>query len=163
MLAYSWQAEFCYGQSSYPGCADPEDYWKSNFTLHGLWPQYSTSGYPSDCTTEPFDPQVPEAIGMDTMIEYWPNVQEAEGSTDYDDFWSHEWSKHGTCSGLSQMDYFNAAINLIEAYGTPRIVSDNVGKSVAASDLRNAFGGADFVSLQCSSSIYVVGQLYLVY
>jgi ribonuclease I len=62
VLAYTWTPEFCYGQA-YPGCKAPEDYWKTHFTLHGLWPQYSTGGYPSYCTTEPFDTTVPYTIG----------------------------------------------------------------------------------------------------
>jgi ribonuclease T2 len=157
VLAYSWEAEFCYG-TSYPGCSDPEDYWQTHFTLHGLWPQYVTSGYPQSCTTEAFDPKTADSIGMDTMIEYWPNVQEAEGSSSYDDFWSHEWSKHGTCSGLQQVDYFNTTINLIKSYGTPSIVSSNVGKSVSASSLRTAFGGPTYVALQCNGGQYLVGK-----
>jgi ribonuclease I len=28
------------------------------------------------------------------------------------DFWNHEWSKHGTCSGLSQRNYFDKALEL---------------------------------------------------
>jgi ribonuclease I len=94
VLAYSWEAEFCYGQS-YPGCANPQSYWKTDFTLHGLWPQYATGGYPQYCTTEPFDPAIPNEIGYSTMTEYWPNVQQAEGTSEYDDFWDHEWTKHG--------------------------------------------------------------------
>ena len=77
VFAYSWQAEFCYGKS-YPGCATPEEYWKTDFTIHGLWPQYVIGGYPADCTSEPLDESVFDAIGMDTMTKYWPNVQDEE-------------------------------------------------------------------------------------
>jgi ribonuclease T2 len=37
-------------------------------------------------------------------------------SSDSQTFWNHEWSKHGTCSGLSQHDYFQSAINLYGNY-----------------------------------------------
>jgi len=156
VLAYSWEAEFCYG-TTYPGCSVPEDYWKTDFTVHGLWPQYTTSGYPQDCTTEAFDPKAPEAVGMDTMIEYWPNVQEEEGSADYDSFWEHEWTKHGTCSGLDQTTYFNSTINLIRLFGTPSVVSSNVGGTVSASSIRDALGGADHAALQCNGGKYLSG------
>ncbi len=151
VLAYSWSPGFCNTQSNDPGCSDPESYWTNHFTLHGLWPQYTTSGYPHDCTSEKFDPSAPESVGMSTMEKYWPNVQESEGSSDYDSFWEHEWSKHGTCSGLSQEDYFSTAINSISTFGTPSIVTDNVGKSISGDDIRNAFGGSSKVSLICSS------------
>lgn len=82
LLAYSWQPEFCYGQTSYEGCDAPQDYWKTHFTLHGLWPQFQAGGYPADCTSEAFNSTVTETIGMDTMTQYWPNIKEAEGSSD---------------------------------------------------------------------------------
>jgi ribonuclease T2 len=160
VLAYSWQPQFCWG-TTYPGCTNPEDFWKTHFTMHGLWPQYTTTGYPSSCTTEKFDPAVTDAIGMDTMIQYWPNVKEAEGSANYDDFWDHEWSKHGTCSGLTQTNYFQDSLNLIEKLGTPSVISSNVGKNVSASSVRDAFGGPKRASLQCSSSVYINGMHYI--
>ena len=155
VFTYSWTPGFCQTQSNDPGCDAPEDYWKTHFTLHGLWPQYIENGYPQTCTNEAFNPADPESIGMDTMTTYWPNVQANPGDSDYDSFWQHEWSKHGTCSGLDQTAYFQAAIDLIKKVGTPSIVSDNVGKSVATSDIRDAFGGASKAILKCSSKTMV--------
>lgn len=109
--------EFCYGQSTYPGCASPQAFWGKDFTIHGLWPQYSAGGFPADCTSEAFNTAVPDEIGMSTMTQYWPNVQQAEGSASYDSFWEHEWTKHGTCTGLPQLNYFNATITLAEKLG----------------------------------------------
>jgi len=157
VLAYSWSPGFCNTQSGDPGCSSPEPYWGTHFTLHGLWPQYATSGYPADCTNEAFDPNVPEAIGMDTMQKYWPNVQESEGSSDYDNFWEHEWTKHGTCSGLKQSEYFNTTIAVITSFGTPSVVTNNVGKSVSGDDIRSALGGSTKASLICSSGSQLTG------
>jgi len=157
VLAYSWTPGFCGTENGDPGCSAPESYWTDHFTLHGLWPQYTTSGYPSSCTAEAFDPKSPEAVGMSTMEQYWPNVQAAEGSSDYDDFWTHEWSKHGTCSGLAQTDYFNTTINLAKSFGTPSIFTDNVGKSVNGDDLRNALGGKTMVTLICAGGKQLTG------
>lgn len=154
LLAQSWQPEFCYG-TTYPGCSAPESFWKNHFTLHGLWPQYASSGYPQSCTTEAFDSNVPYEIGWDTMTTYWPNVKEAETSSKYDDFWEHEWSKHGTCSNLSQYDYIEQAIKALQIQGTPAIISNNVGKSVSKADVQNGFGGKTWVSLQCQSGKYL--------
>jgi ribonuclease T2 len=91
------------------------------------------------------------------MTKYWPNVKASEGTPEYDDFWEHEWAKHGTCSGLSQKAYFNATLALIQKYGTPLVYQDAVGSTISASTLRNAFGGAPYASLQCTSTKYVNG------
>lgn len=150
VYAYSWTPGFCYNQQ-YPGCLEPESYWTTNLTIHGLWPQYNTTGYPSFCSDEPFDPSIPELIGMNTMIQYWPDVQYDESSPSYDSFWEHEWTKHGTCSGLSQYDYFNNAIILTFSIPTPDILYYSIGQNISGALLRDSFGGMDLVSLQCSN------------
>jgi len=157
VLAYLWDAEDCYENPTWYGCADPKDYWKKYFTIHGLWPQFSGGGYPSYCTDEAFNPASPEAVGLDDMYERWPNMQAEEGSSDYDSFWEHEWTKHGTCSPLAQTTFFNTTMNLDASYGTPSLVTSNIGGSVSASDLRNAMGGADNMALLCENGKYLSG------
>ncbi len=157
VFAYSWTPQFCYNQPTYEGCFSPDPSWSKYFTLHGLWPQYSTGGYPSTCTTETFNSTVPDAVGWDDMYMYWPNVQLAEGDPNYSSFWNHEWSKHGTCTGLSQYDYFEESINLVKKLGTPTSVTANVGGTLSAGTLRSDFGGSDRVALQCNSEKYLSG------
>lgn len=156
VFAYSWTPQFCYGED-YPGCDTPEKYWETHFTIHGVWPQYASGGYPADCDSEAFDPNVPVEIGWDTMTNYWPDVKYTETDPDYDSFWEHEWTKHGTCTGLSQYDYFSAGINLIKSFGTPASVTNSVGGSVEADSLRKDFGGASYGILQCDGGQYLSG------
>lgn len=157
VFAYSWQPEYCYGKTSYPGCTSPDPSWNTNFTVHGLWPQYSSSGYPSTCTTEAYNSSSATDVGWDDMVLYWPDVEYSETSSSYTSFWEHEWTKHGTCTGLSQDAYFQAALNLIKAFGTPASVTNAVGKTVSADTVRNEMGGATYVSLQCTSGSYLSG------
>jgi ribonuclease T2 len=91
------------------------------------------------------------------MVQYWPDVKYDTTSPDYTEFWNHEWTKHGTCSGLDQLTYFNAVINLSKQAGTPSLISNNVGGSINANDLRNTYGGSSYVSLQCTAGTYFVG------
>ncbi len=156
VFAYSWTPEFCSG-NSYPGCKTPQDYWGKYFTVHGLWPQYSAGGYPHDCTKEAFNSSVPNAVGWNDMTKYWPNVQASETSSSYSSFWEHEWTKHGTCTGLSQYDYFSKTLSLIKSFGTPASVTKAVGSTISASTLRNDFGGSSYVALQCDSGKYLSG------
>jgi ribonuclease T2 len=149
VFAYSWTPGFCMNES-YPGCMDPLPYWKNNFTVHGLWPQYVTSGYPSTCTTEKFDSSIPSKVGLDTLISRWPDVKYTINNTKYDSFWEHEWSKHGTCSGLTQYDYFMTAIRMTDILLTPDIFHKSVGTNINTEELRMLFGPTSTISLQCS-------------
>ncbi len=144
----SWQPSFCYGHyGDYPGCSTPDDFWEENLTIHGAWPQYTNGSWPADCTSEGFDDSVVQKVGESVMKKYWPNVKEAETSSSYTEFWEHEWTKHGTCSGLDQAAYFQATIDNFPS--TPSIVGKAVGSSLSKSDLIAAYGTT--VVPQCSS------------
>lgn len=143
VLAQSWQPEFCHGKTKqFPGCAHPQEYWAKHFTMHGLWPERSQGAPPGFCTTETFDPKlIEDAIGMKLLMKYWPDVKEKSDSPTYSDFWKHEWTRHGTCSGLSQVSYFSHAMDLIRngTAPTPVIVQNNTGSAVPVDALRQAF------------------------
>ncbi|KAG9415150.1 hypothetical protein AC1031_008575 [Aphanomyces cochlioides] len=150
VFAHSWQAEFCHGMS-YPGCANPEPYWESHFTIHGLWPELEKGPHPGFCTKEVFDSDnVRKSIGDGVLLQYWPNVKVAVNTSLYDSFWDHEWKRHGTCSGLDQVTFFKSAIDKIQKQGTPDFIVQNVGQAVSASAIRNAYGGPKYAALQCS-------------
>jgi hypothetical protein len=55
------------------------------------------------------------------------------------------------------MNYFTQALNVIKTYGTPSVISSNVGKNVASASVREAFGGATYASLVCSGGKYLNG------
>ncbi len=93
VLALSWSPGYCasYGdRANRQQCGADEPF---GFVVHGLWPQYA-SGYPTACPTErPLT--VPRSLS-DSMLDIMPSTGLIR----------HEWSEHGTCSGLSQDDYF---------------------------------------------------------
>lgn len=149
VLSMSYQPEFCHqhsntltdiqdqdygkhhhhgggGSTVYPGCTHPLETWKHNLTLHGLWPQYNDGTWPATCTLESFDSNVMKSFSMDELHEKWPNVKsssEEQNWDEYSSFWEHEWSKHGTCSGLDQYTYFHAAMDNFVT--SPAIVFDH--------------------------------------
>ena len=72
-------------------------------TIHGLWPQWAES-----CGGEPFDVNQLAPI-LDEMTTDWPSC---EGSDTSEEFWQHEWEKHGTCTQIPQLQYFRTALQL---------------------------------------------------
>ncbi len=94
-LSLSWSPDYCASK----GGNDPQQCGAGRqlgFVLHGLWPQYDR-GYPQSCTNEAFDPK---------MIKQFPNLYPSTK------LYSHEWEKHGTCSGLTQAQYQQLAQTL---------------------------------------------------
>lgn len=93
VLSLSWSPSYCAaeGENANPQqCAEPGRY---GFIVHGLWPQYE-SGYPEFCPARGGD-RVPRALG-----EQYFDIMPGMGLI------GHQWRKHGSCSGLSQVDYF---------------------------------------------------------
>ena len=82
-------------------------------SIHGLWPDpESTCTY---CTNEVFSTSKLSSTTLSNMKKYWPTCQ--SGNTN-EDFWSHEWSKHGTCTGMTQDAYFSKGISLFLSYNS---------------------------------------------
>jgi len=160
VLSMSFQPEFCHAhkRDGYAGCEDPQEFWRGSLTLHGLWPENNDGSWPSTCTNEKFNPKTVSDLGPDRFDKLWPNVKSSESSRDHTSFWDHEWTKHGTCTGLAQDDYFDTAMK--HFLPTPTIVRDNYGAAVATSDLIAAYR-ADLadeygdVVLVCSGGRYL--------
>lgn len=51
----------------------------------------------------------------------------------YYSFWNHEWTKHGTCSGLNQVQYFNTTLN--HFLHSPNIIAEKYGQSISKEEL----------------------------
>jgi ribonuclease T2 len=85
VLSLSWSPEFCYSHPAKPECQSGH----RGFVVHGLWPQYA-QGYPEHCSNAPglSDPSAMTDIMPDAGLV------------------AHEWSTHGTCSGLDAENYF---------------------------------------------------------
>lgn len=107
VLAMSWSPQHCASRGNNSRnrndiqCAGEREY---DFVLHGLWPQYE-KGWPQDCSTE----QVPRST-VDRMLDIMPSPSLVR----------HEWSKHGTCSGLPAGEYFAKARQAFEKMRIPQ-------------------------------------------
>ncbi|KAJ3215549.1 Ribonuclease T2 precursor (RNase T2) [Dinochytrium kinnereticum] len=112
--------------------AQPKDEW----TIHGLWPDHCDGTYSNDergCdypnryytdVEQRITAVAPPSLLAD-MRKYWPG-----GDGDYNWFWSHEFTKHGTCFSVIDpacygpkfkkdqdvLDYFRIAMAIREKY-----------------------------------------------
>jgi ribonuclease T2 len=101
VMSLSWSPQYC---SEQPGdrqqCGAGKRY---GFVLHGLWPQHER-GYPAFCGARE---QVTPGVASE-VLPIMPSTRLIQ----------HQWEKHGTCSGLQQDEYFQAAL---EAFRSIRI------------------------------------------
>ena len=112
VLSLSWSPTFCASQSGGKSgnkndqqCSTDKDF---RFIVHGLWPQYE-KGYPDFCETK--EPgRVPQSLG-EPLFDIMPSMG----------LIGHQWRKHGSCTGLSQRDYFG---KLRDAFSRIKLPAD---------------------------------------
>lgn len=148
IYSMSYQPEFCReNNEKFDGCHNFMEVWEGQLTIHGLWPNRSDGSWPSTCSNEQFDLSLLDDLS-DELEQNWPNVKALKpGSHSHEAFWSHEWSKHGTCSGMEQHDYFATALDLL--LPTPSIVKDNYGSVVKRTDLEKGYLGSNMAVFVC--------------
>jgi ribonuclease T2 len=88
LLSLSWSPAFCLSSPGAAECNGPRRY---GFIVHGLWPQYE-KGWPEHCDVHVSVP--------DDVVQGIADLMPARGLV------YHEWSAHGTCSGLEPSAFF---------------------------------------------------------
>ena len=113
LLALSWSPEFCQSAAGHQPGKQLQCTAKLGFVVHGLWPQFNNHDYPHDCGSEADVPPQVAAIAENAVPPMPPGDQE---------LFNHEWSKHGTCSGLSMTEYFTAIKTSAEKVKIPELL-----------------------------------------
>jgi ribonuclease T2 len=129
MLVLSYAPDFC---AEPGGNRTPQECGSGRhvgFVVHGLWPQGETDRGPENCGGGP----VATAI-VNSMLSYIPTKSLIQ----------HEWTAHGTCSGLGAADYF-ALVR--KARDSVQIPSDyqqpSAGIEVSPADFQSKFASAN--------------------
>jgi ribonuclease T2 len=105
VLSLSWSPSYCEAEgedANRQQCASSRPY---AFVVHGLWPQFER-GYPENCRT---DEERVENAKLRTLYDIMPSAGLIR----------HQWRKHGSCTGLSQDDYFDVLRAAREAVAIP--------------------------------------------
>jgi ribonuclease T2 len=99
LLSLSWSPEFCYSHRDSPECSE-----HLGLIVHGLWPQYNgANAGPEHCGNQP-GPSNPNSL-----LDIMPTASLVE----------HEWSTHGTCSGLNANEYFGLMRRVFSNFRVP--------------------------------------------
>lgn len=114
LLALQWPTSFCYSNQR---CNRNVDH--KRWQIHGLWPQNRVFGEtPEFCCSDRFDSRVLEPIRRE-LLDKWKTLRE-DGR--HDQFWRHEWNKHGSCAQRSlsrelssQLQYFETTLKLYDS------------------------------------------------
>lgn len=126
VLALSWSPSYCAAEGSDANpqqCAARRPY---AFVVHGLWPQFER-GFPTNCATD--SERVPSDLAK-SMQDVMPSAGLV----------GHQWRRHGSCSGLSQQDYFATLHAAREKVIVPEQYRRlDSAKTVSASDVELAF------------------------
>uniref|UniRef100_A0A5B6YYJ4 Uncharacterized protein n=1 Tax=Davidia involucrata TaxID=16924 RepID=A0A5B6YYJ4_DAVIN len=130
-LALQWPATFCrktrYCCSSNACCRGSNA--PTEFTIHGLWPDYNDGTWPACCTGSNFDVKEISTL-RDALEKYWPSLSCGSSSTCHGGkglFWAHEWEKHGTCSFpvfKDEYNYFLTTLNVYFKYNVTKVLNE---------------------------------------
>lgn len=144
VLALSWSPAFCAtpeGKKNRQQCGRESSY---GFVVHGLWPQFK-NGYPEFCDSSDGS-RVPENVASNIL-----GVMPSMGLI------GHQWRKHGTCTGLSQREYFALTKEAYERIKIPDQYQDLTrSTSLSTKDIEQAFINAnaglkaDSIAVSCS-------------
>ncbi len=107
LLSLSWTPNWCVAEGDArrdERCEDGEGW---GWGLHGLWPQYE-AGWPQFCIT-------PESAATRAETAAMSDLMGSSGLA-----W-HQWRKHGSCSGLSAAEYFEASRRAFEGVVLPEV------------------------------------------
>lgn len=101
LVSLSWSPSYC--------VLHPDDQRQCGkgygFVLHGLWPQKMSGGYPQECESSE---ALPDSV-VRKALPFMPSEKLIH----------HEWTKHGTCSGLTADAYFSLADRVFAAVRVP--------------------------------------------
>ncbi|XP_027165356.1 ribonuclease 2-like isoform X1 [Coffea eugenioides] len=153
-LALQWPGTICQGNHrccASNGCCQGSNS-LSEFTIHGLWPDYNDGSWPACCNGPRYDSKEVLCLTMlcfghehafnrtsiqntistltDVLKKYWPSLSCSKSSTCHGGkgtFWAHEWEKHGTCCSpviRDEYSYFLTAINVYSKYNVTQVLNE---------------------------------------
>ena len=108
VLSLSWSPNWCALEGDARGSDQCDSRHDHGWILHGLWPQYE-SGFADYCQTS-------ERAPSRQMTASMADIMGTSGLA-----W-HQWKKHGTCAGMSAVQYFDRSRDAYARINRPEIL-----------------------------------------
>ena len=125
LLTLSWSPEYCHSNATSGQCGGAHHF---GFVVHGLWPEFQNGGYPEHCSNArgPSNPT--------SYLDIMPDLGLIQ----------HEWTTHGTCSGLDADSYFSLIRQAFTSIKIPKQFSMPASQqTVSATQIKTAFEQAN--------------------
>jgi ribonuclease T2 len=133
LLVRTWPPTFCEVlKESSEECTAPA---LQAFTLHGLWPEYRSGGWPQYCSTAEKHDLVKVQGAETARRSNKASIKNSDDDATDDDgkvrcewpsfhgstlnFWDHEWDKHGSCAAPllgNRTEFFKTVVNLHDQF-----------------------------------------------
>eukprot|EP00850_Spirogloea_muscicola_P004127 SM000017S02867 [mRNA] locus=s17:737108:739714:- [translate_table: standard] len=173
-----WPGSYC--NSGRECCCNPDKGKpEAQFSIHGLWPNYADGSYPQGIGFDDDNAAfmcAPAAASCDLQVrdlesdleDFWDTLScpASKGES----FWSHEWSKHGTCADTlsDEHAYFEAALELWNDTLVTKALADagiTPGASYNLRDITDAIEGYTGYTpaIECNKDEARRPQLYQIY
>ncbi|RSD27276.1 ribonuclease T [Vibrio pectenicida] len=164
VISMTWMPTFCEFISKDKNICNNE------FKLHGIWPYYTSvedkdniiNYHPSNCFKSKGCSSTKDCEITADTISFLSKDKDMQKIYHKNlNLWSHEWRKHGTCSGLNQKEYFEQANiyipKVLESYkNIEKLIMENKNSLVDVEEIYNV--SPRNVSLRC---LHVDGRNYL--
>jgi ribonuclease T2 len=153
LLTLSWAPEFCAAHRNNAASTECDPSRHYGFVVHGLWPENENGSYPQHCGTA-------QPVSQDIVRQMLPLMPDRG-------LIQHEWSTHGTCSGLESQAYF---ANIKKAFSAlqipPQYRAPSQALNASPAEIEQAFATANHAPasafrVSCSGTEFVALEVCL--
>jgi ribonuclease T2 len=145
ILSMSWSPTFCASNAAKAAGTAECDLGRA-FVVHGLWPQSMNGGGPEHCDSS----DRPDRETIARTLSAMPDEKLV---------W-HEWSTHGTCSGMTAHDYFVAMLRAAGSLTIPDDFDGQKTRHLSASEIAAQFIRANPKLPPRSIAVRCKGELF---
>jgi ribonuclease T2 len=127
VMSLSWSPSYCLTHPNEQEQCGSKGF---GFVLHGLWPQNRDGSWPQHCSSD----SRPSTATIERTLAFMPSQSLIQ----------HEWSTHGSCTGLDPAAYFELADRAFASIAIPEpLKTPRSPPALTASQIERGFAAAN--------------------